>query len=268
MSSSKTVRILDFEGYREIIEQVRDFENDPHFVIGTQAPERDFADMVDEWVHLVGSSGVRDFAIDSDPSTELLDDDRNPIDVDVPDHVTDETPSHYLDEPEIGADDGVKRIGDAAFPAYGFADQGSTDELEQADRTLIGTTIYPGDAVRSAHPGVLTVADMLDTVDALFDEYDADEYAIMIGAFSPKDSYRIMSEGPVQRTADVIFPSDAFTSTDSIDSVGAGNPALYGTVIVERDALSEDAKALVDGDVDEIGPDEADEQAETPGVDA
>lgn len=274
-----TVRLLDFNQYRETVSSVDKLGDDDEthfFVVGSHAPQRTWGDLFDEWLSLVGFSAVRDYALKHDHDTQAFDEDGDVIhdfgEDDVDEFVEDEAPGMFHDTPEIDASDGVKRIGDVAFPAYGFDDETSTDELENADTTLITTTIFPESAVRPEHPAVLSVDDMLHTVDAVVDAADADDPVAVVGAHSPQGNFSIQNDGGVHRFSDSIYTANAFQNATGISSISQGIGSLYGTIFVDRDSLSEQANQLVDGEIDELSPDDAggesDDQGATSEVEA
>lgn len=249
MARDATVLILDFDGYEDMIGQSADLEDPGHFVIGTQAPQRDWSDLVYQFGEAAfGQNTPRDF----------LERARNGFE-----DLGFEAPSMYLENPEKTSRDGVKRIGDAVFPGYGFADETDDDPLEAFDTTLIGTLAAPESVVRPEHPAVHTPAEYLDVFRDVVADYDPDEYAVFIGAFSPEGNYGIMNEGAIHRVGDTIVPADAFKSSTSIGGVQQANQFFYGTSIVPRSILSTDALELVDGERDSIEPDDTDQDEAT-----
>lgn len=248
MADQATVRLVDFDGFENMIEQTTELEDPAHFVIGTQAPVRDWSELVEQFLDLAFGSNI---------PRDLLDRARSGF----PESDF-EAPSMYLENPEKTSIGGVNRIGDAAFPGYAFGDETDDDPLETFDTTLIGTLNAPESVVRPEHPAVHTPAEYIDVFRDVVDEYDPAEYAVFVGAFAPAGDYSIMNEGAIHRVGDTIVPADAFKNQVGIDGVGKANQFFYGTTIVPRSILSTDALELVDGERDEIEHDDSIHQDE------
>lgn len=241
------VRLLDFDGYENLVREYAEITDEtPYFVVGTSAPRRDFGDLLADYAAMVGDHALLEHARGEYEHEDELD-----------------SPSMYLDRVSLESSDGVIRIGDVGFPDYGFVDDVDAQALEQAvDRTLLGASAFPESAVRPEHPAVLSTSAYLETVADLREQYDPDEYAVAVGAFAPVGNYSISNEGGVHRIGDTIFPAYAFSNRSGIASIQKAGTVFYGTTIVPREYLSEDALALIDGDVDEINAPDAGDQAD------
>lgn len=242
-------RLLDFDGYLDMIEKARDAyddeDEDAHFVIGTHAPRRDWGDMVHDFAQINGLHGLRQLAEDPDQALD--------------EHAVDD-PSMWHDRPELRSTQGGKFIGDAGFPRAGFADPDTTDDVEHADRTLITTTMYPERAVSPSHPHVLDVDGFKAAARAVLEQYDPGEHAVFVGAFAPNGSFSIQNDGPIHRTGDAAYPANAFANTTGIGSLNSGNTSYYGTIVIAREHLSSDAIDMLETDDPEpIEPDQGDQ---------
>lgn len=241
MSHEPTVRVLDFDGFENLVEDlVIDTEDAYRLLVGTPAPARDWSDLLDEYAMLAGEHALRSYTRDGPdaPSATELDD---------------ESPAEYLDLPEKRVDDGVKRYGDVGFPAWGFDDPTSTDDLDGADPTLAGTIIVDEDHVRTSHPAVLSPTSYLETVRDLRDEH-GDDAIVMVGTFAPRDRYSIQVDGGVLRAGSMIYPAEAFHASDHTAGINKAYTSIRGTMIFDRDDLSSDVVELADGDRDEVEP--------------
>lgn len=226
--SSSNLRIVDFEGYRNVIRHYEEARDDEvAFIIGDVAEPREWDDLAEDA------------------------------------EVTGEEPWSYFQETTILVEDGVKHYADYAYPAWTFADEETTEDLEAADSQLAGLHAFPMDALVETHHRVLTVEDLCTHVHALEQEY-GDDYVCLTGNLQPRSGdLRIGQAGSMGQIASTYFPGTAFD-----DSVFAGlqssNGILAGTQILPREVVADEALRVVDGEVQEAGPEnEAETEAET-----
>jgi len=240
MSDSTTVRLVDFDGYESMIDDTTQAYDDDrtYFVVGTHAPERDFSEMLTEYLEL---------AFGSRTPHDLLERARNGLeDTDL------ETPSHYHDDPEIDDDGLVKRLGDVAYPVASFDDDVDSDVFPGVDTTLLGTIMLPEHAVDPAHPNVFSPAEYIDVFRDVVDEYDPGEHVVYTGAFAPAGSWSIKADHGVFRVGDSLYNADAFANSTGTSSVNKAQTMFYGTTVVPRTLMSKEALEVVDGERDEV----------------
>lgn len=218
------VRALDWDGYWELVEGVNQLDEEFGFVFGTVASTRDWDDLEEE----AGFTG--------------------------------EEPWAFLDEATQFARAGDrKQYGDYAYPAYGFADDTTEDDLDRAGKELAGLHAFPASVLNMHHPQVHTVEDTLVTIQELEAEY-GDDHVLLTGAFSPEGNYQITDCGGFHRVSETWFPSRVFQSS-GIAGVQKAKQSFAGTLIMHRDDLASDLLALVNGERDSIGPDEMEADA-------
>lgn len=237
---SETLRAIDFDGYLDIVDQlVTDVFTEPHYwVTGTLAPTRDWEDLIDV---IDGVVGLRTF---TRPEEDW--EDWNPYE-DLPDRFHAEIP--------MDVNDGVKQFANWKYPSWAFVDEESTEDIERADAQLAGVAAFPEDAVRTEDHRVLSPAEYMERIEALQDHY-GDEYILMTGVFSPPGGgFSIQDSESVHRIGMNTFPAGVFANS-GISSIKSAKTTLGGALILRRDDVTSDVLDIVDGEAEEVGPDE------------
>lgn len=225
MTEEATVRVLDFDQYRDLLRDFDEhaFDDDSvRWIVGEPAARRDFDDLREEH------------------------------------DLTGERPASYVDDPTLEVSR-HKQYGDFGFPTDAFVDSETTSDLKAADPQLVGLYGFPKSAVNELNHRVLTTSDLLEHVGTLEAEY-GDDHVLMVGAWSPVGRYQVLNDGDrgVARIGETVFPSNAVAGS-GLDGLEKGSSTLAGTLVLERSDLTQDVISLVDDDVS-IGTEDADDQ--------
>jgi hypothetical protein len=244
------IRLVSFEGYRNLVTQVTQALDEHYYVIGTPTQRRSWRDLLEDGyteledaLHVaeVGPFSTLDQLIDAAPD--------------------DERPSMVHEPLALVASDGVKRVSPFVYPAWMFGDPDTTTDIGRADTQLLATGVFPAEYVQPNHHRVRSPVQFLDVVDDLEAEY-GDEYALMTGAFSPSGSFSVMDEESVKSIAGLQWPSGAFAET-GISGLNALQDVFFGTLIVAREDLTLDAQDFLAGETDVISAPSVNEDDES-----
>lgn len=149
------------------------------------------------------------------------------------------------------SDEMVLRVGPFAYVYELFSDA-DRSALSEASFKFSTCGFVPETMVSEDSAAVMTHEEFRAAVEAEIAEFD--DPAVISGTFSPGGSYQLSGNGAndkPRRIASMAYPEDAFTAPGTMPLKKLGM-SLLGTVIVERNVLSDEANEVINGERESI----------------
>jgi len=233
-------RLLNIEGYRDLITQVDEHHDTARFVLGTPTERASWATLLEDGYAALDEAiaevdqGVR---VDLDTLCDIA-----------PDEPPGQVHAAFRTEPE--RDGAVMRFGPFIYPRWVFADD--VGDLGGCDPQFAAVGLADAEHVDERHHAVLTPDQFDDLVADIAAQY-ATERAVVIGGFSTGRSFAMADEDSVQSIDGLTWPAGAFAGS-GIGGAGVGtlSSTFLGTLLCDPSLLTADARAFARGEVDRI----------------